>query len=99
LLKEKGYSILKCNFNCSFGEIDIIAQKGDLTVFVEVKARTSKDYGYPSEFVDDKKRRNIKKCASYYMLQNNLNINEENVRFDVIAIENRDSVEWIENAF
>jgi len=66
---------------------------------VEVKARASKSYGYPSEFVDNKKQRNVKKCASYFMLQSDLNINEENVRFDVIAIENRDSVEWIKNAF
>ena len=50
-LIENNYKILNTNFSCKLGEIDIIAQKDDYIVFVEVKARTSKLYGLPREAV------------------------------------------------
>ncbi|KKS22640.1 MAG: hypothetical protein UU80_C0004G0030 [candidate division WWE3 bacterium GW2011_GWA1_41_8] len=47
----KGYRIVERNWNCRWGELDIIASKGDTTVFVEVKYRTSLQYG-PNVFVE-----------------------------------------------
>lgn len=64
---------------------------------MEVKARKSSDFGYPSEFVDNKKQNHIKNCAQYFLLSNN--IDNADLRFDVISIENRNGIEWIENAF
>ncbi len=93
---EKGYTILARNFHCRGGELDIVAKKGDLVVFVEVKARSSDDYGYPSEFVTPRKRKHLRECARYFLLSNGLD--NVDIRFDVVGITGK-NVEWIENAF
>ena len=51
-LKRCGYKIVERNFKCPFGEVDIIARQGDVLAFVEVKARSSEDYGTPSQAVN-----------------------------------------------
>ena len=51
-LKKKGYKIIKTNYKTYCGEIDIIANDGEYTVFVEVKTRTSDEFGAPAEAVD-----------------------------------------------
>ncbi len=95
-LKNNGFVVIARNFRCKNGEIDIIAKKDSLVIFVEVKARHSSDFGYSSEFVNRKKQQRIVGCAKYFLVKKKLkNID---VRFDVIGIEN-DSVDWIENAF
>lgn len=86
-LINQGYHILKRNFNCKLGEIDIIAidkiDKNEL-VFVEVKTRKQNLYGAPSEAVDFRKTKHLYKVAEYFLMINKL----ENtfVRFDVIEI-------------
>ncbi|AEA34416.1 UPF0102 protein yraN [Hippea maritima DSM 10411] len=94
LLKNNGYTIIQRNFHCRDGEIDIIAQKGDLLVFIEVKARF--DGSEPLEFVDLKKRSKIIKCAKFYMLK--YKISDVDIRFDAIGII-KDATNWIKNAF
>jgi putative endonuclease len=68
-----------------------------LVVFVEVKARSSNDYGHPLEFVDRKKQNNIKNCAEYYLMKNK--IDDKYLRFDVVSMQNESTIDWIENAF
>ena len=86
-LISQGYHILKRNFNCKLGEIDIIAvdniDKNEL-VFVEVKTRRQNIYGSPSDAVDFRKTKHLYKVAEYFLMINKL----ENtfVRFDVIEI-------------
>ena len=46
-LKKRGYSILDTNYHCRSGEIDIVAREKDSIVFVEVKTRTSIEFGLP----------------------------------------------------
>ena len=58
-LKNKGWSILKMNYRFSRSEIDLIASKNDLLIFVEVKTRTNTSYGLPEDFVDEQKAKNI----------------------------------------
>ena len=82
-LKKLNYVILDKNFNCKFGEIDIIAKDAKEIVFVEVKTRTSEDYGQPQEAVDCFKLRKMIKTVNYYVGTYNLNCD---VRIDVIAI-------------
>ena len=65
-LENKGYKILGRNFHSKFGEIDIITQEGKTLVFVEVKTRWNKAYGYPQEAVSPKKIRSIIKTIDYY---------------------------------
>ena len=56
-LKKKGYKILETNFKTNFGEIDIIARKGDYICFVEVKTRSSDNFGEPREAVNFHKQK------------------------------------------
>lgn len=65
-LKKKGYKIESRNYRTPFGEIDIIAKKGNMYVFVEVKSGTGRKIR-PSERVDEKKYQRICKVAEYYI--------------------------------
>ena len=67
LLEERGYRIVVRNFSCKFGEVDIIARKGGLIAFVEVKTRLSESCGSGRESVNQAKRQRIKWCADYYL--------------------------------
>ena len=67
VLRAKGYTILKRNYRCKHGEIDIIAEKyGDMS-FVEVKTRQSLKFGWPSEAVDEETQRHIREAARFYL--------------------------------
>ncbi len=66
-LKSRGYYILRQNFSCPYGEIDIIAIKDKTLCFIEVKTRTSDTYGSPGEAVDFKKQRHIRNAARYFL--------------------------------
>lgn len=83
-LKKKKYKIRDINYRCPLGEIDIIARQNDTIVFIEVKTRTSIQYGYPREAVNYYKQKKISKVALYYLKKYDLF--ENNVRFDVIDI-------------
>ena len=97
-LQKKGWGILEMNFRYSRSEIDIIASKENLLIFVEVKARTNTAFGLPEDFVDEKKAENIIKGAEHYIHKTNWN---GNIRFDIISIVKKDSIEieHIEDAF
>lgn len=101
-LEGKGYNIIERNFNCTVGEIDIIARKDDFLVFIEVKYRKDLSHGYPVEAVTYSKQKNIRKVATWYIKYKNL-IFEKNFRFDVVGIlgdlELFPSITLIENAF
>ena len=60
------YTILARNYRTPFGEVDLIAQKDGVLVYVEVKYRSSNDYGDPLEAVDRRKQRQICKVANYH---------------------------------
>ncbi len=97
-LVSKNFIIHETNYKIKNGEIDIIAELDEELVFVEVKARTSLRYGYPSEAVNYKKQKKIINVAKYYILINNLS--HKNIRFDVIEIYLNDKkIKHIPNAF
>ena len=58
-IQKQGYKILERNFECSQGEIDIIAKNKNELVFIEVKTRSNTNFGTPSEAVDYKKQKHI----------------------------------------
>ena len=105
-LEEKGFKLLKRNFNCRFGEIDLIMQDNDNLVFVEVRYRRSTNFGSGAESITANKQSKLIKTASAY-LQQHAKLNKHPARFDVVSI--TDSIEtnnikniefdWIENAF
>lgn len=84
-LEEREYEIICQNFKSKRGEIDIIAKdKEETIVFVEVKTRTSLEFGSPAEAVDENKIEHIVKTAKYYLYSNR--IQNKNIRFDVIEV-------------
>lgn len=84
LLKKQGYKIIERNFNTRFGEIDIIAQDGEYTCFVEVRMRKSDAHGSPAETIDKFKREKIVRAARIYIQKHNLY--DTPLRFDAVAI-------------
>ena len=62
-LEGKGYVILKRNYRCRSGEVDIVARHGEATVFVEVKARSGRSHGQGYEAVTFGKRRRLIRAA------------------------------------
>ena len=98
-LQKNGYDILETNWTFQKAEIDIIAQKETVIAVVEVKTRSSIDFGLPQDFVKPKKIQLLVKAINEYILANDL---EAVVRFDIIAIhkkENEYKIEHIEEAF
>ena len=95
-LKKKKYKILETNFSNHVGEIDIIAEKDGVIVFVEVKRRQTLQFGRPIEAVDTRKQNKIRKVAEIYLMLNDKSLAD--VRFDVIEILG-DEINHVENAF
>ena len=100
-LKKKGYKIREANFRCREGEIDIVAQKKDCLVFVEVRTKTGTGFGSPEESVTfAKKEKLIASALSYLNSHKNL---PESWRIDFVAVEldqkgKATRIELIENA-
>lgn len=83
-LQTKGFRILHENYSTPLGEIDLIAKEGGVVVFVEVKARTSGEFGPPQASVTLAKQRQIVKVARLYLQREGLA--EVACRFDVVAV-------------
>ena len=100
-LKKRGYRIREVGFRCHHGEIDIIAQRKDYLVFVEVRTKTNLDFGTPEESITAaKKKKLIALALTYTSTHQNL---PPLWRIDVVAIELDDKgkprrIELIENA-
>lgn len=84
-LEEKGFVILERQYRTPFGEIDLIARDHEEIVFIEVKTRHSKTYGYPEEAVTREKVRHILRTAESYLGQHQKE--DHPWRVDVVAIE------------
>jgi putative endonuclease len=84
ILINRGYYIIRKNYTCPYGEIDIIASKDKNLSFVEVKTRSTNMYGSPSEAVDRRKQRLIKNAAKYFLSSNKKYY--ENIDFQVIEV-------------
>ena len=98
-LKSKGYLIHHTNWRMSHLEVDIIAEDKGEMVFVEVKTRSSTEYGAPEEAVDDQKEKDIVSLANVYL--ENLQL-EVPARFDIISVilnDNESNVTHFEDAF
>jgi len=98
-LSEKGYTILKRQWHYARFEIDLIAQKENTIVFVEVKTRFSREYGEPWAAVNYSKQRKICRSADYYLRAFAI---DAEPRFDIISIihaEGSTEITHLEQAF
>ena len=83
-LQRRGYAILDRRFRTRCGELDIVARDGDVIVFVEVKARSDRNFGDPFEAVTWQKRRRLSQMATLYLFERRLV--GVPCRFDVVSV-------------
>ena len=98
-LLEKGYEIVARNFRYQKAEVDIIARKEGILAVVEVKTRSTPDFGDPSQFLKRKQIQLLISAIDYFVNDHELDVD---VRFDIVAIVKNDSgtqVEHMEDAF
>lgn len=98
-LLKNDYDIIERNYRFEKAEVDIIAKKNDVLAIVEVKTRSTADFGDPQDFVKPKQIKNLVKAVDEYVTVNDLDVE---VRFDIIAIVKEGkgySIEHLENAF
>lgn len=97
-LAGKGYQIVRKNYRYKRAEVDIIAQLGNMLTFVEVKYRGSNAFGFPEEFVNEKKQELLQSAAENYVEERQWT---GDIRFDIIAITRRGQLDVVhfEDAF
>ena len=98
-LLDKGYDIVERNYRFDKAEVDIIAKNNNTLAIIEVKTRSSSDFGDPQDFLKPKQIKRIVKAVDEYVLVNKMDLE---IRFDIIAIvkENKGYlIEHLENAF
>lgn len=83
-LKRNGLKVLVRQYRCKMGEIDLVAREQDVLVFVEVKTRSSEEYGDPAHAVTPEKQRHISRVALDYLRR--LHNPEIPVRFDIVEV-------------
>lgn len=83
-LRQHGYRLVQRNWRCAQGEIDVIAVRGDETVFVEVKTRTSSAYGHPFEAITPRKLARLRRLAAAWCAESPGAVGR--IRIDAIAV-------------
>jgi len=100
-LQQAGLALTTRNYRSPFGEIDLVMQEHDTLVFVEVRYRSSDDFGTPAETVDARKQARLRATAEHY-LQNTPRASKKACRFDIVALtgdgEGGD-FRWLQNVF
>ena len=99
-LIRKGYTVLERNWRSRNGEIDIISQKDDIMVFVEVKTRRNEDFATVVEQITPDQCLRVRRSAQFYLLSHRLDEHVTPMRFDVIAIcQQPEQLYWLPDAF
>jgi len=100
-LERLGYTIIERNYEFgNVGEIDIVARDGDVLVFCEVKTRTNDRFGDPEYAITRRKQQQVRYLAKAYLYQHG--IDEQEVRFDVVAIrfdKGNPKIDYFKSAF
>ena len=97
-LIQLGFEILNRNVRTPYGEIDIVARQGEITLFIEVKTRSSNKMGLPEESITPRKRQHMISAAEYYAAESEI----DHWQIDVVSIEGRPGaspkITYFENA-
>ncbi len=99
-LEARGLQVVARNFRTRAGEVDLVARDGEVTVFVEVKARSSDAFGLPEEAVNERKRAHLLEAAQAFLLEHPEW--DGDWRVDVVAIrripgQSEPEIVWFEN--
>lgn len=84
LYRRQGFVILDRNYRCPMGELDLVARRGSVLVFCEVKTRSSDRWGDPAEAVGRVKQGRLKRLAGHWLASHRPRA--ASIRFDVVAI-------------
>lgn len=100
VLGQQGLKLVAQNYHCRFGEIDLIMLDAKTIVFVEVKLRSSGQFGGAAASITPQKQKKIILAAQHYLQTANFKT-EPACRFDAILLTkaNLQQIEWIRNAF
>lgn len=99
--QRDGLILITRNFNCRYGELDLVMRDRDIVVFLEVRYRRSPSHGGALDSVSAAKRERLAKAASLF-LQGNPALSRNTCRFDVMAIsgtQQTPTIDWQRNAF
>jgi putative endonuclease len=99
-LEEKGYNIIERNYRFGHGELDIIAEKDNILIFIEVKTKKHGDFGDPINWIKRGKQLQMGRIARGYLYERN--ITDRDCRFDVVLVNWEHGlwkIDHIENAF
>jgi len=94
-LERQGYKIRDRNFTCRYGELDVVAEKGELLCFVEVRMRSTGTWGDPARTVVFAKQRKVVKAALHYL--RSYPAPDRAIRFDVISVTGRGETARLEH--
>lgn len=102
-LLQRGLTLLKQNYQCRFGEIDLIMLHQDVVCFIEVKYRNSMRYGGAASAISPQKQQKIVKTALVFITQNN-RYKQHSMRFDALLMQQQGGdenpgIDWIKSAF
>ena len=92
LLCQNGYRVLERNYRNRYGEIDVLAHEGGELVFMEVRSRSSDEFGSGAESVGPAKQRQLVRLARLYLQEKRAE--ETACRFDVVEMEPLDNGQW-----
>lgn len=87
-LSGHGYQVIARNIRTPYGEIDIIAQQAEITIFVEVKTLTSSKDFFPEEAITPTKQQHMLDAAEHYCAEHEI----DHYQIDVIAVEGRPGI-------
>ncbi|RXJ71903.1 YraN family protein [Veronia nyctiphanis] len=97
-LSQRGLKFLAKNARCKQGEIDLIMQDGECTVFIEVKFRKTNTFGGAAYAIGEKKKARLFAAAEFWLCQQGKNSAHTEFRFDAVTFEGDvSSVNWIKN--
>ncbi|WP_174872885.1 YraN family protein [Vogesella oryzae] len=93
-LQQQGLQLLGSNWQCRFGEIDLIMQDGASLVFVEVRARADSRFGGAAASISAAKCRKLTAAANLYLSQHRLDMP---CRFDAVLFDGTAPAQWLKN--
>jgi len=100
-LRRQGCVVVARNYRTPSGEgeIDLVAWQKETLVFIEVKTRSSTEFGTPDRAVDGEKREHIRRAARDYARR--AGVEWERTRFDIVSVllEKKPRIEWLPNAW
>lgn len=95
LLERQGWRVLARNFHCRYGELDVVAQKGGVVAFVEVRMRSTAVWGDPALTVSRAKQQKVVRAALHFLLAHRLPPCV--LRFDVVSVVGRGEAAELEH--